>query len=116
MNAEEVYSFCASMPYSEATFPFDQVNLVFKVGGKMFALLPLDKPEIIIVKCNPERAVELRERYAGINAAWHFNKKHWNQMELTGSVPAGLIKELIIHSYKSVVSKLPRKTRAEMNL
>lgn len=82
----------------------------------MFALIPLDKPEIIIVKCNPERAIELRERYAGINAAWHFNKKHWNQMELTRSVPTELIKELIIHSYESVVSKLPRKTRAEMNL
>ncbi len=116
MNAEEVYSLCASLPYSEATFPFDQVNLVFKVGGKMFALMPLDKPEIIVVKCNPERAIELRERYSGINAAWHFNKKHWNQIELTGTVPTTLIKELIAHSYELVVNKLPRKIREGMSL
>ncbi len=116
MNTEEIYTYCMSLPHAEDTFPFDQVNLVFKVGGKMFALLPLDKPEIIIVKCDPERAIELRERYAGINAAWHFNKTHWNQMDLTGSVPNALIEELIRHSYDLVVAKLTRKVKASLNL
>ena len=116
MNTEEVYAFCESLPQAEAAFPFDQINLVFLIGGRIFAHIPLDKPEIIIVKCDPERAIELRERYAGINPAWHFNKKHWNQMELTGSVPTSLIKELIIHSYESVISKLPKKIRTQLNL
>ncbi len=116
MNAEEIYTFCKSLPHVEETFPFDDINLVFKVGGKMFALFPLDKPDLIIVKCDPERAIELRERYMGINAAWHFNKVHWNQMDLTGSVPNELIKELIRHSYDLVVAKLTRKVRELLNL
>ncbi len=81
----------------------------------MFALLPLDKPDIIIVKCDPERALELRERYSGIDPAWHFNKKHWNQMSLS-TVPQPLIEELVAHSYSLVAAKLPRHIKAELNI
>lgn len=78
MNCEEAYAYLTTLPHAEATFPFDDVSLVMKVGGKMFALLPLDAPDGITLKCDPERAIELRERYASVKPAWHFNKKHWN--------------------------------------
>lgn len=112
MNCEEIYDFCRNLPEAEETFPFDKTSLVMKVRGKMFALLPLDNPVTISVKCDPERAIELRERYAGINPAYHFNKKHWNMMDLTGSVPRQLILELIAHSYNLVVASLPRAARS----
>lgn len=111
MNIEEVYTYCMSLPHAQETFPFDNTTLVFKVGGKMFAVLFLEKPDLVVTKCDPERAIDLRERYEGINAAWHFNKKHWNQMDITGKVPQAVIEELITHSYDLVVAKLPRKTR-----
>ena len=116
MNSEEVYAMCMEFPYAQATFPFDDSTLVFKVGGKMFALYPLEKPHFILVKCYPERAVELRERYPEINAAWHMNKKHWNQIDLTGSLSHSFIKELVAHSYDLVMAKLPRKTKDELNI
>ena len=116
MNIEEIYAYCMSLPRAQETFPFDQTTLVFKVGGKMFALLSLERPDIIMVKCDPERAIDLRERYADINPAWHLNKKHWNQMDFTGHLPQRLIEELILHSYQLVVEKLPRKTREALNL
>ncbi|MBQ9074245.1 MAG: MmcQ/YjbR family DNA-binding protein [Muribaculaceae bacterium] len=115
MNVEEVYGFCKSLPHAEETFPFDQINLVFKIGGKMFALLPLDKPRLIIVKCDPQLAIELRERYTGIEAAWHFNKKHWNQIDLTSDVPVAVIEQSIRHSYDLVHAKLPRAIRQSLN-
>lgn len=116
MNSEEVYAMCMEFPYAQATLPFDDSTLVFKVGGKMFALYPLEKPHFILVKCDPERAIELRERYPEINAAWHMNKKHWNQIDLTGSLSHSFIKELVAHSYDLVMAKLPRKTKDELNI
>ena len=116
MNPEEVYAMCMEFPYAEATFPFDSSTLVFKVGGKMFALYPLEKPELILVKCDPLRAIELREKHREINAAWHMNKKHWNQIDLTGSLSHSFIKELVAHSYDLVMAKLPRKTKDELNI
>ena len=116
MNIEEIYTYCLSLPQAQETFPFDQTTLVFKVGGKMFALLSLERPDIIMVKCDPERAIDLRERHTDINPAWHLNKKHWNQMDFTRHLPQQLIEELILHSYQLVVAKLPRKTREALNL
>lgn len=114
MSCEDAYCYCMSFPGAEETFPFDRHTLVIKVGGRMFAVLPLDKPDIIVVKCDPERALELREDYFGIQPAWHFNKKHWNMMDLGGSVPENLLRELITHSYELVVRQLPRSLRDEL--
>lgn len=112
MNCEEIYELCMSMPHAVAKFPFDEHTLVITVADKMFAVIPLDRRDILIVKCNPERAVELRERYNGIEGAFHFNKKHWNQIALADSdVPPEIIKESLLHSYRLVYGKLPRKTR-----
>lgn len=110
MTCEDAYRYCLTLPHAEACFPFDQQTLVMKVGGRMFAVLPLEKSDLLITKCDPDRAIDLRDAYEGIQPAWHFNKKHWNMIVLT-MVPEGLVRELIDHSYQLVISKLPLKIR-----
>ena len=95
-------------------FPFDQKTLVFKVFGKMFALVDVEDPTGINLKCDPEKAIELRERYDGIQPGYHMSKKHWNTVSLEGLVDDSLIKELIVHSYDLVVSSLPKKLQDEL--
>ena len=91
-------------------FPFDEEVLVFKVFGKMFLLTNINGvPLSINVKCDPERAIELRERYSSITPAWHMNKKMWNTISIDGTVPEKLVFDLIDHSYEEVVKKLPKK-------
>ncbi|MDD2961277.1 MAG: MmcQ/YjbR family DNA-binding protein [Muribaculaceae bacterium] len=114
MDIEVIREFCVGLEGVEETFPFDDVTLVFKVGGKMFLLLPLDVPNKICMKCDPDYSLELRERYLGIEPAFHFNKKHWNQLFLDRDVPESLIIALIEHSYQLVVSKLPKAVRATL--
>lgn len=116
MNIEEVRIYCLSFPHTEECFPFDENTLVMKVGGKMWAVLPLEKPNMVIVKCAPERAIELREEYPGINAAWHFNKKHWNQIDLSSHIPRHIIEQSLEHSYRLVTSLLPRKVKQQLNI
>ena len=116
MNIEEICKYCILFPGTVECFPFDLDTLVMKTGGKIWAVVPLEKPGIIIVKCDPELAIELRERYQGINPAWHFNKKHWNQIDTTGSVPQHIIKQSLAHSYSLIVSSLPRKIRTQLNI
>ena len=100
MNIEELYAFCSGLPAAVAKFPFDQETLCMTVGDKMFAVLPLEKPYTITVKCAPERAIEMRERYAGIPPAWHFNKRHWNQIDIPGTLSRDILEEEILHSYR----------------
>jgi len=110
MNKEELREYCIGLKAVTEHFPFDDVSLVFKVGGKMFALLPLNTIETSIsLKCDPERAIELREQYEAITPAYHFNKKHWNSIKNDSSISSNLIKELINHSYELVVAGLPKK-------
>lgn len=116
MNYEELRDYCMSLKGTTEHFPFDEVTLVIKVQDKMFALLPLDNPETqITLKCDPERAITLREEYEAITSAWHFNKKHWNTVRIEPSVSLKLLKELIQHSYDLVVAGLPKKQREELN-
>lgn len=116
MNIEDVRLECVSChPAVEETFPFDDTNLVMKIGGKMFALLPLDNPDTISLKCDPSLAVELRERYAGINPAWHFNKVHWIQIDIS-SVPDDVIRAQVAMSFSLVADKLTRKAKASLGL
>ena len=114
MNVEEYRDYCISKKGVTESFPFDETTLVFKVMGKMFALCGLDNvPLRVNLKCDPERAIELREQHDAIIEGWHMSKKHWNTVYLD-QISKELTKELIDHSYNLVVSKLTKKLKAEL--
>lgn len=115
MDIEKAREYCISKKAVTECFPFDEYNLVFKVVDRMFALINLENPDRIFLKCEPEYAIELRDRYNGIEGAFHFNKKHWNQVYLESDVSDSLIKELIDHSYNEVIKKFTRKQREQYN-
>ena len=110
MNIESVREYCLTKKGTNESFPFDDDTLVFKVGGKIFACILLINPDRLILKCDTEFAVELREKYLFIEPAWHFNKKYWNQINLLSATDS-LICDLIDHSYDEVVKKLPKKIK-----
>lgn len=112
MNIEDIREYCLQKPYSDEAFPFDETTLVFRLMGKIFACLDLERPNLVVLKCEPDYALELRDRYQGIEGAWHWNKKHWNQVYLDSDVPETLICSLIDHSYEQVYKKIPRKVKA----
>ncbi len=114
MYLEEIRDYCLSKKGTEETFPFDQTTLVFKVFGKMYALIDVDEARSINLKCDPERAEELREQYEGIIPGYHMSKKHWNTVLLDGSINRSLVMELIDHSYDLVYASLPKKLRNEL--
>jgi len=101
-------------PGATEDFPFDRITLVFKVGGKMFALCDVDEFQSVNLKCDPERAIELREQYSGIIPGYHMSKKHWNTVDTKGSVPAKLLRQLTDDSYNLVVASLPKKDREKL--
>lgn len=111
MDIETFRNYCIEKPGVTEAFPFDENTLVFKVMGKMFALADVEDFDGINLKCDPEKAVELREKYEGIQPGYHMNKKHWNTVLVDGSVPDKLILELVDHSYELVVESLPKKDR-----
>ena len=112
MHVESIRNYCLLKAAVTESFPFDQVTLVFKVGGKIFATLRLDKqPLAINLKCDPERSVELRDSYQSVIPGYHSNKKHWNTIEVNGEIPKEVIYELIDHSYILVISKLTKMVR-----
>lgn len=113
MNIETVREYCLSLPESTEYLPFDETTLAFRVMDKIFAMVDLEHTEWFVLKCDPEYAIELRERYAEIEGAWHMNKKHWNQLNLFGTLDDMLVKALIRHSYSLVVSKMTKKVRSE---
>lgn len=111
MDIESLREYCLNKNFVTESFPFDDVSLVMKVGGKMFALLPLDAQEpLVTLKCNPELAIDLREQYSFVEPAFHFNKKHWNMIRLA-EAPDAFIRQWIDHSYDLVFAKLTRKER-----
>ena len=116
MNIEEFRDYCMSKRGTEETLPFDEYTLVYKVMGKMYALTSLNSEEFRInLKCDPERAIELRDEHADIIPGYHMNKKHWNTLVLEhDSLHEDLIIELIEHSYDLVVSKLTKKLKTEL--
>jgi len=111
MNIEDLRNICLSLPQVTEEFPFDNDTLVFKVAGKMFALTSLSDPSSVNLKCEPEKAIELRERYNGITPGYHMNKKHWNTVMMKGDYSDSLLKEWIIESYNLVYNKLPKKLK-----
>ena len=115
MDSESIREYCLGKPLATEEYQFDDTILVFKVAGKMFACMSLERSDMLTLKCDAEYAIELRDRYSAIEPAWHFNKKYWNQ-HLLPALDDELVKHLIDHSYEEVIKKLTRKVRAELNL
>jgi len=112
MHLEDVRRFCLSLPHAVEDTPFGPEALVYKVAGKMFALLlPYDVPARLNLKCEPEYALELRDRHAAIRPGYHMNKRHWNTLTLDGSLPTRLVHDLVRHSYDRVVAGLPARQK-----
>jgi predicted DNA-binding protein (MmcQ/YjbR family) len=108
MDIEEYRDFCLSKLLVTESLPFDEKTLVFKVGGKMFALTNLENFESINLKCNPERAIDLREKYSDIKPGYHMSKIHWNTVTVNNQLTDALVLELINHSYDLVFDSLPK--------
>lgn len=113
MYIDEFRDYCLSKKGVTETTPFGPDTLVFKVMNKMFAVTGIDTFEFVNLKCDPERAAELREEYHGIKPGWHMNKKHWNSVMTDGSVSDQMIRELTDDSYDLIVQSLPKKVREE---
>jgi len=106
MDLPDLIAHCLSKPGAEESTPFGPDTLVYKVGGKIFAITsPDDFPPRVNLKCDPERAIELRDRYESILPGYHMNKRHWNTVILDGSVPSALVRELVDHSYQLVAKR-----------
>ncbi len=115
MTHDHLRSLCLSHPGVTEDQPFGEDTLVFRVGGKIFALLALDAfPARINLKCDPERAVALREQYAAILPGYHMNKRHWNTLVADGSIERDEVAELVAHAYRLVRHALPRKVQAAL--
>ena len=115
MNVEEFREYCLSFPCTTESFPFNETVLVFKVLDKMFCLADIESYNGINVKCDPEKAIILREEHHGVKSAYHMSKKHWNTIAVDGSISNHLIKEWIKDSFDLVVSKMTKKKQAEIH-
>ncbi|SHF18099.1 MmcQ/YjbR family DNA-binding protein [Dysgonomonas macrotermitis] len=116
MNIEEVREYCLSIKGAEECFPFDDTTIVFKVMGKMFAYMGLERQDDgfrVNLKCDPDKAVELREKYESVIPGYHSNKKYWNTIYIDGDMPDSEIKAWIRHSVDEVIKKLPKKKQEE---
>jgi len=121
MNIEQLREYCLSKPSTTESFPFDKNTLVFKVLGKMFALVPLNQWEAglasVNLKVNPEYALVLRAEYESIEPGWHMNKKHWNSVYIyKGELEPQFIMELIDHSYEMVIKGMTKKMRDSLSM
>ncbi len=115
MNIQDLRDYCLRKKGVTEGFPFDETTLVLKVGSKMFCITDLESvPFGLTLKCDPERAIELRERYTEITPGYHCNKKHWNTIIPEGEVPEKEIYELIDHSYELVYNSLKKAEKAEI--
>src|SRR4029077_1206499 len=113
MDAVEFREYCLTKPKATEGTPFGETVLVFKVAGKMFALMSLDGfPATANLKCNPDLALELRDRYEHVRPGYHMNKKHWNTVEFEGGIADAELSKMIARSYDLVVHSLPRATRS----
>lgn len=114
MNIDQLREFCLSIQGATEDMPFEDPYLVFRVMGKWFAVVPLQDPELKInLKCDPDRAIDLRDRYQSVQPAWHFNKKYWNAILLNQDMNDETVKQWIRHSVEEVIKKLPKKVQAE---
>jgi predicted DNA-binding protein (MmcQ/YjbR family) len=112
VTRDEVLDLCGSLPGAVEDYPFGDDVAVFKIGGRIFALVPLSgEPGTMNLKCDPDLALELRARHPAIRPGYHQNKRHWNTIGLDGSIDEEELRELIDHSYRLVTAGLPRAIR-----
>jgi predicted DNA-binding protein (MmcQ/YjbR family) len=116
MDLAEFREYCLTKPGAREGTPFGPDVLVFKVGGKMFALAALDEvPTTVNLKCDPDLALDLRDRYDQVKPGYHMNKKHWNTVVLSGRISTAELRRMIDHSYELIVASLPKKRRGRKN-
>lgn len=117
MDVAAFREYCLKKAHVTEGTPFGEDVLVFKVGAKIFALASLDEiPATANLKCDPDRALELRDRYEQVRPGYHMNKKHWNTVELDSGVPDNELRKMIDHSYDLVAKSLPKAVRAKLKL
>ncbi len=116
MNIEALREYCLSLKGVEEKMPFGDKALVFYVKGKMFCLVDIENYEFVNLKCNPEKAIELREQYSEVTPGYHMNKKHWNSIKPEGKITEQLMKQWILDSYRLVIAKLPKKIQRELSI
>ncbi|MEX0883357.1 MAG: MmcQ/YjbR family DNA-binding protein [Cyclobacteriaceae bacterium] len=116
MTIDFFRNYCLSKPGTSEDTPFDENTLCFRVVNKIFAIIDINLFESVNLKCDPEKAILLRESYEGIMPGYHMNKRHWNTVSFNGSVPDPVILELVDHSYQLVFESLPKKSRDELKL
>lgn len=115
MDVESFREYCMAKAGATESTPFGEDTLVFKVGGKMFALAALDEvPARANLKCDPDLALELRDRYEQVIPGYHMNKKHWNTVEIESGIPMAELRKMIDHSYELVVKSLPKATQKKL--
>ncbi|PYJ50622.1 MAG: MmcQ-like protein [Verrucomicrobia bacterium] len=115
MDLEEFREYCLAKGGVTEGTPFGETVLVFKVAGKIFALAALDEiPATVNLKCDPDVALELRDRYEQIQPGYHMNKKHWNTVEISSGVPEAELRKMIDHSYDLIVKSLPKAAKAKL--
>lgn len=111
MNIETLRDYCLQQNGTEETMPFGNDTLVFKVGGKIFLLTSLKEANRFNAKCDPDLAIELRERYSEVQPGYHMNKTHWNTVYMDGNLTEKQLLEMIDHSYGLIVKSLPKKVQ-----
>lgn len=112
MNLEQFRNYCLSKPGATEDLPFDESTLCFKVGGKIFAIADLDNHDFVNLKCDPAKALELREEFpCMVRPGYHMNKKHWNSVSVEDNIPVERITEWVDHSYQLVMEKLTKSER-----
>src|ERR1700736_6081376 len=116
MDLESFREYCLGKSGVTESAPFGEDTLVFKVGGKMFALAALDEiPATANLKCDPDLALELRDRFEQVRPGYHMNKKHWNTVEIDSGLPETELRKMIDHSYELIVESLAKTTRAKLS-
>ena len=115
MDLAAFREYCLGKAHATEGTPFGETVVVFKVAGKMFALASLDEiPTTVNLKCDPDLALELRDRYEAVRPGYHMNKKHWNTITLESGIPSAEIRKMIDHSYDLVVQSLPKAARKKL--
>jgi len=115
MDLELLRKYCLNKPWATEDMPFGEDVLVFRVGGKMFALVALDEvPSRVNLKCDPDLALDLRDRYEQVTPGYHMNKKHWNTVEIDGGIPITDLRKMIDHSYELVTKSLSKADRKKL--
>lgn len=111
IDIEQIREYCLTLPLTSEDMAFGDEYLLIRVCGKIFVCIGLVRTDYFVVKCDPDKAIELREHFPDIQPAWHWNKKYWNQLRISGGLQPEFVKLLIRHSYSEVVKKLPMRTR-----